>query len=99
MKARLIRERNGFTARIDNEAVYWGIKSGKLAFEEHHKKDIRYYMIPASVFERLLEMDRNWNVRLKNLLGFEGVTPEDIIKILAAKESTDDVQEEKEAVD
>ena len=82
MKARLIRDKDGFTARIDSEAVYLGIKSGKLAFDEHHKKDIRYYMIPASVFERLLEMDRNWNVRLKNLLGLEGITPEDILKML-----------------
>ena len=91
MKARLIRDRNGFTARIDDEAVYQGIKSGKLVFEEHHKKDIRYYMIPASVFDRLLEMDRTWEVRLKNLLGIEGVTPEDILKML--KEGEEDVSD------
>ena len=89
MKARLIRDKNGFTARIDNEAVYLGIKSGKLGFKEEHKKDIRYYMIPASVFERLLEMDRTWEVRLKNLLGFEGVTPEDIVKILTEEAEKD----------
>lgn len=89
MKAKLIRERNGFTARIDDEAVYQGIKSGRLAFEEHHKKDIRYYMIPASVFERLLEMDRTWEVRLKNLLGIEGITPEDILKMLKDEEKDD----------
>lgn len=90
MKARLIHEKNGFTARIDNEAVYQGIKSGKLDFKEEHKKSILYYRIPASVFERLLEMDRNWNVRLKNLLGLEGVTPEDILKML--REEAEDVQ-------
>ncbi len=90
MKAKLIRDKNGFTARIDNEAVYLGIKSGKLAFEEHHKKDIRYYMIPASVFDRLLEMDRNWNVRLKNLLGLEGVTPEDVLKMLKEEAKSDE---------
>lgn len=95
MKARLIRDRNGFTARIDNEAVYQGIKSGRLAFDEHHKKDIRYYMIPASVFDRLLEMDRTWEVRLKNLLGIEGVTPEDILKML--KEGTEDEQKNERA--
>lgn len=89
MKARLIRDRNGFTARIDSEAVYQGIKSGRLTFDEHRKSDIRYYMIPASVFERLLEMDRTWEVRLKNLLGLEGVTPEDILKMLAEKEEVE----------
>lgn len=86
MKAKLIRDKNGFTARIDSEAVYLGIKSGKLVFEEHHKKDIRYYMIPASVFERLLDMDRTWEVRLKNLLGIE-----DVVKMLEEKTEGTDV--------
>lgn len=90
MKARLIQEKNGFTARIDDEAVYQGIKSGRLEFKEEHKKDIRYYRIPASVFDRLLEMDRTWEVRLKNLLGLEGITPEDIVKML--REEVEDVQ-------
>lgn len=95
MKARLIQEKNGFTARIDDEAVYQGIKSGRLKFDDIHKKSILYYRIPASVFERLLEMDRNWNVRLKNLLGLEGVTPEDILKML--REEVEDEQKNERA--
>ena len=59
MKARLIQRKDrSFHAYIDNEATYEGVKSGKLKWDEHHKSKITHYLIPASVFERLLELDK-----------------------------------------
>lgn len=59
MKARLIQNRNKtFHAYIDNEATYEGVKSGRLTWDEHKKSKITHYLIPASVFERLLALDK-----------------------------------------
>lgn len=59
MKARLIQSRDrGFHAHIDDEDTYEGVKSGKLRFEEYHKSRITHYVVPASVFERLLALDK-----------------------------------------
>lgn len=59
MKARLIQQKDSnFHAYIDSETTYEGVKSGRLAFDEHNKSRISHYLIPASVFERLLELDK-----------------------------------------
>lgn len=59
MKARLIQRKDStFHAYIDNEDTYEGVKSGRLTWAEHKKSKITHYLIPASVFERLLELDK-----------------------------------------
>lgn len=69
-KARLIQKNDGtFRAYIENEEVYNGIKSGRLSFEDHHKRKISHYLIPASVFDRLLALDKHHDITVlgKNL--------------------------------
>ena len=62
-KARLIQKNDGtFRAYIENEEVYNGIKSGRLSFEDHHKRKISHYLVPASVFERLLALDKHHDI-------------------------------------
>ena len=59
MKARLIQRKDrGFHAYIDTEDVYEGVKSGKLSWDEHNKSKITHYVVPASVFERLMALDK-----------------------------------------
>lgn len=66
MKARLIQRKDStFHAYIDNEVTYDGVKSGRLTWDEHHKSKITHYLIPASVFERLLELDKKNDAAVK----------------------------------
>jgi hypothetical protein len=59
MKARLIQRKDStFHAYIDNEGIYAGLKSGRLAWDDHKKSQITHYVVPASIFERLLELDK-----------------------------------------
>ena len=66
MKARLIQNRNKtFHAYIETEEIYEGVKSEKLSWDEVKKSKITHYLVPASVFERLLELDRKNDSMLK----------------------------------
>ena len=47
-----------FTGHIEDEAMYERVKNGEVDWKPHLKSQIGYYRIPATVFERLLELDR-----------------------------------------
>lgn len=75
MKARLIQQKDRtFHAYIDNEVTYEGVKSGRLSFKDIHKSKITHCLIPASVFERLLELDKKNDsvVKEKNDVSING---------------------------
>lgn len=51
------------TGVIASTEVYNNILLGKSDWEEHVKNRITAYTIPASVFERLLQLDREANAK------------------------------------
>lgn len=63
MKVRLLNTNGRFgqhaTGYIQDEATYESVKNGELDWSDLNKAKITHYTIPASVFERLLELDRN----------------------------------------
>lgn len=66
MKARLIhRKDRGFYAEMTDEEMYNGVKSGKLHWDETQKSRITHYLVPASVFERLIELDKKNDAAVK----------------------------------
>ena len=48
----------GFTGHIEDEDTYNKVKDGELTWKPHIKKQITHYRIPAAVFERLMQLDR-----------------------------------------
>lgn len=58
MKARLISNKErGFHGLINDEATYEAVKHGRINWKQKDK--ITHYIIPASVFERLVKLDRS----------------------------------------
>lgn len=56
MKAKLIHRGKGFQGYMEDEVTYEKVKYGASYF--NHKEQITHYVIPASVFERLIDLDR-----------------------------------------
>ena len=50
---------------IDDEEMYEKVKSEELGWSENKKEQITHYIIPASVFNRLLKLDQD---KVKNEL-------------------------------
>lgn len=48
--------RPGYYAMMENEAQYEHVRDGVAAYEK--SKRVTHYLVPASVFERLLNLDR-----------------------------------------
>lgn len=68
MKAILVGSREGFRGVMETEEVYESILLGKTDFTSEQKHKITHYTIPASVFERLLKLDRDHLVNISDAL-------------------------------
>lgn len=58
MKAILIGSREGFRGVLETEQIYEDILLENTDFTPEQKNKITHYTIPATVFERLLKLDR-----------------------------------------
>ena len=58
-KVKAIHDRTGFIGQITDEAAYEGVKAGTLDWKPHVKAKMESIQIPASLFYRLMELDKS----------------------------------------
>lgn len=58
MKARMINNKGKWMGLIDSEELYNKVRDGKVDWKPEQKANLKTMEIPISVFNRLLELDR-----------------------------------------
>ena len=58
-KVKAVHDRTGFIGQITDEAAYEGVKTGTLDWKPHVKANMESIQIPASLFYRLMELDKS----------------------------------------
>lgn len=65
-KVQLIHDGESFRGLIETELSYEAYKRGQCSFPEGHK--IKQFIIPATVFYRLVDLDKNLWISIKDKL-------------------------------